>query len=84
MPVLTAHALFEAGRIGAVGKHRGVVITFQEQRVETIQHLVAAHLSDKNNHPDLARAALASALACDASDIRVADQEAGVPWISLN
>lgn len=49
-----------------------------------LQHLVAAHLSDKNNHPDLARAALAAALGCVASEIRVADQDAGVAWSGLN
>lgn len=49
-----------------------------------LQHLVAAHLSDKNNHPDLARAALAGVLGCAVSEIRVADQEVGVAWSVIN
>ncbi len=45
-----------------------------------LQHLAAAHLSDKNNHPDLARAALAGALACAPEWIAVADQAEGLDW----
>jgi len=45
-----------------------------------LQHLVAAHLSEKNNTPVLARAALAEALDCDADWIGVADQESGLDW----
>ncbi len=45
-----------------------------------LQHLVAAHLSDKNNQPHLARRALAAALGCAAADISVADQDAGLEW----
>lgn len=49
-----------------------------------LQHLVAAHLSDKNNHPDLVRAALAAVLGCAASEIRVADQDTGMAWSSIS
>jgi phosphoribosyl 1,2-cyclic phosphodiesterase len=45
-----------------------------------LQHLVAAHLSEKNNRIDLAREALAQALHCAAADISVAEQEAGIAW----
>ena len=45
-----------------------------------LQHLVAAHLSDKNNTPALARVALAEAMDCDADWIGVADQEFGCIW----
>ena len=45
-----------------------------------LQHLVAAHLSDKNNHPDLARQALSVALGCAAPDISVANQDDGLAW----
>jgi phosphoribosyl 1,2-cyclic phosphodiesterase len=48
-----------------------------------LAHIVAAHLSRQNNHPDLARAALATALGRTAADIAVADQAAGSDWISL-
>jgi phosphoribosyl 1,2-cyclic phosphodiesterase len=48
-----------------------------------LQHIVAAHLSEKNNRPELARAALASALGCGADEIGVAGQEAGLTWRAL-
>lgn len=45
-----------------------------------LQHLVAAHLSDKNNRPDLARLALSRALSCEAEWIGIAGQETGFDW----
>ena len=45
-----------------------------------LQHLVAAHLSDKNNTPALAREALAGAMGCAPEWIAVADQEQGLAW----
>jgi phosphoribosyl 1,2-cyclic phosphodiesterase len=45
-----------------------------------LQHVVAAHLSLKNNTPALAVAALSSALDCEASWIGVATQHAGLDW----
>jgi phosphoribosyl 1,2-cyclic phosphodiesterase len=48
-----------------------------------LQHLVAAHLSDKNNRPDLAQAALASVLDCAPDWIGVADQDDGLDWRAI-
>lgn len=48
-----------------------------------LQHVVAAHLSEENNTPDLARAALAGVLQCDPDWIGVADQEQGMAWRSI-
>ncbi len=48
-----------------------------------LRHVVAAHLSDSNNTPDLARGALAEALGCADEWIGVASQEAGFDWRSL-
>ncbi len=45
-----------------------------------LQHLVAAHLSDKNNRPELASNALAQVVGCSADWIAVAGQEAGLGW----
>jgi phosphoribosyl 1,2-cyclic phosphodiesterase len=45
-----------------------------------LQRVVAAHLSEQNNRPDLARAALAPAMGCDASEITVADGAKGCAW----
>ncbi len=48
-----------------------------------LQHMVAAHLSAKNNTPLLAKSALAKALGCEMDWIGVADQLQGFDWRSL-
>lgn len=48
-----------------------------------LRHIVAAHLSQTNNTPALARAALAGALSCDPEWIEVATQGEGFAWKDL-
>ena len=48
-----------------------------------LRHLVAAHLSAQNNHPDLVRRALAPAWGRDAESIVVADAARGFGWIDI-
>jgi phosphoribosyl 1,2-cyclic phosphodiesterase len=48
-----------------------------------LQHIVAAHLSQQNNTPERARAALAGALNCSPEWIGVADQVNGFDWRGL-
>ena len=48
-----------------------------------LRHIVAAHLSERNNRPDLARSALAAVLGCSADDVGVADPLSGFDWIDL-
>ena len=50
---------------------------------ERLQHIVAAHLSEENNTPKLARAALAAALGCASDWVGVADQAEGFGWREL-
>ena len=45
-----------------------------------LQHVLAAHLSEANNRPDLARQALAGALGCTQDWIGIADQQGGSGW----
>jgi phosphoribosyl 1,2-cyclic phosphodiesterase len=45
-----------------------------------LKHVFAAHLSQHNNMPDLARAALATALGCSLDWIGIADQYDGFGW----
>ena len=45
-----------------------------------LKHLVAAHLSQQNNTPELAVAALAAAAGCEPSWVGVATQESGFDW----
>jgi phosphoribosyl 1,2-cyclic phosphodiesterase len=48
-----------------------------------LQHLVAAHLSEKNNHPALASRALSGASGCPADWVAIADQEHGLGWLEI-
>ncbi|MBK0392674.1 MBL fold metallo-hydrolase [Ramlibacter algicola] len=50
-------------------------------RPHGLRQVVAAHLSEQNNHPDLARAALVDALG-DSVDIHVADGASGSDWLT--
>jgi len=52
-------------------------------RHAALRTVVAAHLSERNNRPELARAALAKALECSASDIGIADPLSGTGWIGV-
>lgn len=48
-----------------------------------LRHVVAAHLSDKNNTPAHAREALSAALGCEQDWIGVAAQDTGLDWREL-
>ncbi|MBK8063983.1 MAG: MBL fold metallo-hydrolase [Betaproteobacteria bacterium] len=48
-----------------------------------LKHVVAAHLSQQNNRPELARAALARAMGCEEDWVEVATQEDGFGWRDL-
>lgn len=45
-----------------------------------LRHVIAAHLSEQNNRPELARRALAAVLGCAEKDVSVATQEEGFDW----
>lgn len=47
-----------------------------------LRQVVAAHLSEQNNRPELASQALAQALGCQDSDICVATAATGSPWLA--
>jgi phosphoribosyl 1,2-cyclic phosphodiesterase len=71
-----------AGRYGHL-ENRAAAELLTELEPLRLKHLVAAHLSEENNRPELARAALAAAIGCAADWIGVADQETGFDWRSL-
>lgn len=48
-----------------------------------LRHVIAAHLSEENNTPELACAALAQALGCSADWIGVATQSDGFAWRAI-
>jgi phosphoribosyl 1,2-cyclic phosphodiesterase len=47
-----------------------------------LRQVLAAHLSEQNNKPELARQALAGALGCGPEDIHVADGPNGSGWLT--
>jgi phosphoribosyl 1,2-cyclic phosphodiesterase len=47
-----------------------------------LKHVVAAHLSQQNNQPELAQAALAAVLGAATEEVVVASQELGFDWLS--
>jgi phosphoribosyl 1,2-cyclic phosphodiesterase len=68
-----------AGRFGHLHNEATAELLSRLDR-SRLKHVVAAHLSKQNNHPDLARAALARALGCESRWVSVADQEQGLGW----
>jgi phosphoribosyl 1,2-cyclic phosphodiesterase len=72
-----------------VGGQYGHLSNAQSAQIATslkhdgLGHVVAAHLSRQNNRPELARAALAQALARSPEDIAVADQFQGSDWFTV-
>ncbi len=56
-------------------------------RHNALRHVIAAHLSVRNNRPDLALAALAGALSpgvVGGTRLRVADADAGCDWVAMD
>ena len=80
----STYPLFLKRRIGGGWGHLAneVAATIaQSLRPSGLRQVVAAHLSEQNNRPDLARAALAAAMECDAAQIAVADGASGCGWL---
>jgi phosphoribosyl 1,2-cyclic phosphodiesterase len=48
-----------------------------------LKHVIGAHLSQQNNRPELARAALARAMGCGEDWIGLASQDEGFAWRSI-
>jgi phosphoribosyl 1,2-cyclic phosphodiesterase len=68
-----------AGRLGHLSNDASAEIV-KTLDCSRLRHVIAAHLSEKNNLPDLARAALAGALNCAPDWIGIATQETGFAW----
>jgi len=67
------------GRFGHLNnKESGDILSKLD--VSNLQHLIAAHLSRKNNAPELAVSALSTAIGCEKNWVGVASQEEGFSW----
>lgn len=71
-----------AGRLGHLDNTAAAGLLARIDR-SRLQHVVAAHLSEQNNTPALAVAALAAAIDCSGDWIGVASQGAGFGWREL-
>ena len=67
------------GRFGHLSNEQAAELLAQLD-TRSLQHLVAAHLSEQNNTSALARNALSDVLNCEADWIGVAQQQAGLDW----
>jgi len=71
-----------AGNYGHLDNRQSASLLRQIE-TQQLQHIVAAHLSEQNNRPQLVVKALASALNCAEDWIGVAGQENGFGWRQL-
>ena len=46
-----------------------------------LRHVSAAHLSQQNNHPELAQSAVAAVLGCMPAEVVAASPDTGTPWL---
>ncbi len=80
----SAYPAFLKRRVGGSHGHlanAAAAAVLQAVRHDTLRHVVAAHLSARNNRPALARAALAGVLGCVEDDVAVADAALGTEWM---
>ncbi|OUR88992.1 MBL fold metallo-hydrolase [Methylophaga sp. 42_8_T64] len=72
-----------SGRLGHLNNVQSAKLL---EKIDTsrLQHIVAMHLSEKNNSPNIVRPLFAQALDCDQSWIAIAEQETGFDWRELN
>jgi phosphoribosyl 1,2-cyclic phosphodiesterase len=71
-----------AGRFGHLDNEQSAALLAALDR-SRLKHVVAAHLSQQNNRPPLARAALAGAMGCEEHWIGVATQDEGFDWLEI-
>lgn len=68
-----------AGQLGHLNNVQSAALL---HKIDTscLQHIIAMHLSEKNNSADIVRPLFAEALQCDHSWVGIADQETGFGW----
>jgi len=70
------------GRLGHLANDTAAEI-LAACRHQRLRHLVAAHLSERNNTREIAALAMASALGTTPDNIVVADPKLGFPWLDV-
>ncbi|EUJ11390.1 metal-dependent hydrolase, beta-lactamase superfamily I [Methylophilaceae bacterium 11] len=70
------------GRLGHLDNQSAATLLSQLDNTK-LKHIVAAHLSEKNNTPILAQTALSAVLGCAPDWVAIAEQTLGLHWRSL-
>lgn len=89
-PQMLAEGPYPPGLKARVGGQHGHLSNQQaadllsQLQLDRLQHLAVAHISEKNNHPDLARVALSGALQGWCGELLVACQNQGLPWQTIS
>jgi len=71
-----------AGPWGHLANHAAAGLLAQIKHTH-LSRVIAAHLSERNNTPELARASLSGALGCAPLDIDVSDPLEGMAWVGV-
>ena len=71
-----------AGRTGHLSNEQAAGL-LQDIDCSGLQHIVAAHLSEKNNHPDRVLESFSDALNCTVDEVELASQETGFDWKNI-
>jgi phosphoribosyl 1,2-cyclic phosphodiesterase len=71
-----------AGPWGHLANHAAAELLARIKH-EKLNYVQAAHLSERNNTPELARACLSAVLSCNPLDIDVADPMTGSAWMDV-
>ncbi len=71
------------GRLGHLSNEDAAALLARLDTTQ-LQHIVAAHISRKNNLPELATRALSGALGCAEEWVAVATQDEGLGWREIN
>lgn len=88
-PLMLEHGPYPTALKRRVGGPYGHLPNHEAERLLTtlnprrLQHVVGMHLSERNNCPELARAALAAGLGCHPEETVIADQAFGFGWREL-
>lgn len=88
-PDLLAHGPYPAslkarvgGRLGHLSNQQAAAL-ISDIDASHLQQVVVAHISESNNRPALAQAALSEALSCAPDWVHVANQREGLSWRTL-
>lgn len=71
-----------SGRMGHLNNMQSAAI-IKAINTSTLQHIVAMHLSEKNNCPDIVKTTFSDALTCERDWIGIAEQEQGFDWRAI-